>query len=147
MKPWIPAAAVALALAPFLVVHPLRVEGRSMAPALKDGQLAWVLRAWAAGTPKRGQVWLVAGPEGPALKRVVGLPGDVLAQVDGELWFPERRLDEPYISASDRGAGGPWRCGPGQYLLLGDNRPDSRDGRVWGPLPATVFEGRVLGAR
>lgn len=144
MKPWIPLAAVALALAPLAVVHPVRVEGRSMEPALKDGQLAWVLRAWAAGAPTRGQVWLVAAPEGPALKRVVGLPGEVLAQVDGELWSPARRLEEPYVSASDRGGGGPWRCGPGQYLVLGDNRPDSRDGRVWGPLPAAAFEGRVL---
>lgn len=144
MKPWIPFAAVALALLPLAVVHPVRVEGRSMAPALQDGQLVWVLRAWAAGTPRRGQVWLVDGPEGPALKRVVGLPGEVLAEVDGELWLPERRLDDPYVSASDRSNGGPWRCGPGQYLFLGDNRPDSRDSRVWGPLSNLAARGRVM---
>lgn len=138
-------AALALALSPLAFIHPVRVQGRSMAPVLRDGQLAWVLRAWLAGSPQRGQVWLIAAPEGAALKRVVGLPGEALAQVDGELWFPERRLEEPYVSAPDRGNGGPWRCGPGQYLLLGDNRPDSRDGRVWGPLDRGTFEGRVLG--
>lgn len=145
MKPWIPLAAVALALLPLAVVHPARVQGRSMAPALRDGQLVWVLRAWAAGTPRRGQVWRVAAPEGPSVKRVVGLPGEVLAQVDGEIWFPERRLEEPYASTLERGGGGPWRCGPDQYLLLGDNRPDSRDGRVWGPLNRAALLGRVLG--
>lgn len=145
MKAWVPTLAAALALTPLALVHPARVQGRSMEPALKDGQLVWVLRAWAAGTPKRGQVWLAAAPEGPSLKRVVGLPGEVLAQVDGELWFPERRLEEPYASGADRGSGGPWRCGPSQYLLAGDNRPESRDGRAWGPLDRSRLEGRVLG--
>jgi signal peptidase I len=145
VKAWVPVLAVALALAPLAFVHPARVEGRSMEPALKDGRLVWVLRAWAAGTPERGQVWLVAAPEGPSIKRVVGLPGEVLAQVDGELWFPERRLEEPYASPHERGSGGPWRCGAGQYLLLGDNRPESRDGRAWGPLDRARLEGRVLG--
>lgn len=142
---WPYAAALALALSPLAFVHPARVQGRSMEPALVDGQFVWVLRAWAAGAPRRGQVWLVAAPEGPSVKRVVGLPGETLAEVDGVMWFPERRLEEPYASALERGSGGPWRCGPGQYLLLGDNRPGSRDGRIWGPLERTRLEGRVLG--
>lgn len=74
MRPWIPAAALLLALSPLAVVHPLRVQGRSMLPALAPGQVVWVLRAWAAGAPSPGEVWLVQGPDGPVVKRVAAPP-------------------------------------------------------------------------
>jgi signal peptidase I len=57
-----------------------------MEPLLQDGQLRWVLRAWCTGTPKRNEIWLIQGPEGPALKRVVGLPGETVEQKSGDLW-------------------------------------------------------------
>ena len=70
MKAWVYAAALALALLPLAVVQPVQVQGHSMEPAFRNGDRAWALRAWAAGAPRRGQVWLVEGPEGPVLKRV-----------------------------------------------------------------------------
>lgn len=144
MRPWVPTLALGLVLAPFAVVHPVRVAGASMRPALAPGRVCWVLRAWACAPPRRGEVWLVEGPEGPALKRVVGLPGERLEQRQGELFVEGRPLAEPYVEHPERGEGGPWVAGSG-YLLLGDNRPESRDGRAWGPLPRTAFRGRVLG--
>src|SRR5664279_269757 len=53
MRPWIPFAALALALSPLLVVHPVRVSGHSMEPALAEGDLRWALRAWASSAPRR----------------------------------------------------------------------------------------------
>ena len=137
-------AALALVCAPLLLLHPVRVQGRSMEPTLKDGELRWALRAWAAGPPTRGQVWLVAGPQGRALKRVVGLPGERLQEKEGELWISARVLAEPYVRHGDRESAGPWDLGTG-YFLMGDNRPASQDSRTWGPLVREVFEGRVLG--
>ena len=63
MRIGIPLAALALALAPLAVVRPVRVAGESMAPALKPGQVRWLLRSWAAGDPERFQVWLVDSPD------------------------------------------------------------------------------------
>lgn len=143
MRPWVPLAAAALALAPLAVVHPLRVQGRSMEPALREGELRWVLRAWAAGPPRRGQVWVVAGPEGSAVKRVVGLPGERIELADGDLRVGGRRVDPPAGARLER-QDGAWTCGGG-WFLLGDNRPASRDSRAWGPLPGSAFEGRLLG--
>ena len=132
-----------IALSLLIWVHPVRVRGRSMEPGLRDGQFLWALRAWCAGAPARGQVWVVEGPEGPAIKRLVGLPGETVAERGGDLWIGGARLDEPYVARVDAG-GGPWPCGDG-YLFLGDNRTQSRDGRAWGPLPRAALEGRVIG--
>jgi signal peptidase I len=144
VKAWVPLLALSLALSPLAVVHPLRVSGASMEPTLRDASPRWALRSWVAGAPQRGEVWLVAGPDGPSVKRVVGLPGDTLEQVGGELRLGGRRLEEPFVTSGEQGDGGPWVCGEG-YLVAGDNRPRSRDGRAWGPLPRAAFRSRILG--
>lgn len=144
MKPWIPIVALGLALSPLAILHPLRVQGRSMEPTLRNGRMCWVLRGWASGAPSRGQVWVVEGPEGPSLKRVLALPGESLELRDGDLFRQGIRLEEPYVQHLERDDAGPWQAGQG-YLVLGDNRPLSRDSRAWGSLDGGAFRGRVLG--
>ena len=143
LKPWIPVVALALALSPLGVIHPVRVEGRSMEPTLRSGELCWVLRTWASHAPRRGEVWVVAGPEGAAVKRVLGLPGETVAWNGPDLRVDGRTLDEPWVKHPDPAGEGSLACGTG-YLLLGDNRPVSRDGREWGPLSGRTLLGRVL---
>jgi signal peptidase I len=137
--------AVALALTPLAVVHPVRVQGASMAPALQDGQLCWALRAWCAGRPCLGQVWRVQGPEGPAVKRIAALPGERVEIRRGQLLVEGRPRPEPFVAYPDHASMDPRDLGTG-YLLLGDNRKGSRDGRVWGPLSPEALESRILGA-
>ena len=144
MKWWIPPTALALALSPLTGVYPVRVSGRSMEPTLQAGELRWALRRWCAGEPRRGQVWALEGPQGPAIKRVVGLPGEELVQQKSELWLQNRPLEEPYVTHPERGEDGPWQSGQG-YFLLGDRRSESQDSRSWGPLPRSAFRGRILG--
>ncbi len=143
MRVWIPLAALALALSPLAVLHPVQVVGHSMEPSLAPGQVRWVLRAWVAASPRRGEVWLVETPEGPALKRVVGLPGDRLEERLDGLWLNGRFYDEPWVSQPERTPRGPWAAEDG-FLVLGDNRPQSRDSRTFGPLPTSALLGRVL---
>ena len=143
MKPWIPLAALALALSPLAVVHPVRVAGRSMEPCLHSGDLRWALRAWASHAPRRGEVWVVAGPAGPVVKRIVGLPGETVAWQGPDLRVDGRTLEEPWVLHPERSGQGQLACGSG-YLVLGDNRPASEDGRAWGALPGTALQGRVL---
>lgn len=143
MRPWIPLAALALALSPLAVVHPVRVTGRSMEPALHDGDLRWALRTWASHAPRWGEVWLVAGPHGSSVKRVLGLPGNAVEWNGPDLRIDGLRLDEPWVVHPERSGQGRAVCGDG-YLVLGDNRPESQDGRSWGPLPAGAMRGRIL---
>lgn len=143
MKPWIPLAALALALSPLLVVHPVRVSGRSMEPALRDGDLRWALRAWASHAPRRGEIWVVEGPHGSSAKRVLGLPGETVEWQGPDLRVNGQRLDEPWVVNPERSGLGGLDCGEG-YLVLGDNRPQSQDGRSWGALPVKAMVGRIL---
>jgi signal peptidase I len=143
MKAWIPLMALGLAISPLAFVHPVRVIGCSMEPALRDGTVRMALRAWCAGRPTQGEIWMVDGPEGPAVKRLIGLPGDHLEQRNGELVLNGKRMVETYLDRYDLGDAQPWDAGEG-YLLLGDNRRESRDSRAWGPLPRTALRAKLL---
>ncbi len=143
MRPWFPLAALALALAPLAVVHPVRVSGRSMAPTLREGDLRWALRSWASHAPRRGEIWTVAGPQGSSVKRVLGLPGEVVTWSGPDIWINDRRLEEPWVALPERSGEGRLTCGDG-YLLLGDNRPESQDGRSWGSISGKALRGRIL---
>jgi len=143
ISPRLLAAALALGLAPLAVVHPVRIAGRSMEPGLKDGQMRLALRAWCAGGPAVGEVWLAKGPSGTVVKRLVAGPGARVEIRDGELWVDGKYIREPYVAVTERASGGPWETGPG-WFLLGDNRQESQDSRAWGTLPAARLEARIL---
>lgn len=143
MKPWVPIAALAVALSPLAVIHPVHISGRSMEPTLHDGQLVWALWAWCAGAPKRGELWLVKGPGGMSVKRAVGLPTEIIEARSGEVFINGSPIPERYVCSKDD-LSGAWDCHDG-YLMLGDNRGQSHDGRAWGPLPNSALKSRVVG--
>jgi signal peptidase I len=142
--------ALLLALSPLAFVHPVRVEGGSMEPTLRDGQVLLALWPWCSGKPALGEVWTIedlgspGGPAGMAIKRVLALPGQTLEQRNGYLIRDGAFVEEPYVSFRDTRHGGPWPAGSG-YLLLGDNRPASRDCRQWGAVGMDGMGGRVVG--
>jgi len=142
-RPWIPLASVLLAVSPLAIVHPVRVTGRSMEPALRGNDLRWALRAWVSHVPRRGEVWMVEGPQGSSAKRVIGLPGETVRWQGPDVWVNGQLLDEPWVVQPERGGEGQRDCGQG-YLVLGDNRSASQDGRRWGPLPPAAMRGRIL---
>jgi signal peptidase I len=95
-------------------------------------------------TPPRAQK--ACGIGGIFIKRIVGLPGERWAERTGYLYVDGVRLDEPYVDAGRRDnetfAGG--RIARGRFLLLGDNRAQSRDSRVYGLVPRRNLVGRVF---
>jgi signal peptidase I len=119
------------------VVVFLRPTGGGDAPS--TGPLSWVRRAVAQG--------LGGTPPGSEdlIKRVVGLPGDRLQGRDGSLWRNGRRVTEPYLAGGAFTAEfGPVRVKPGHLWVMGDNREDSADSRVFGQVPRTALVGRAV---
>jgi signal peptidase I len=83
---------------------------------------------------------------GTFLKRVIGLPGEVVSEKNGFFYVDGRKLAEPYLDLDDRDSvTHTWpRLGPKQYFVMGDNRIASCDSRTWGPVARGAFIGPVV---
>lgn len=130
----------------------------------------------AVRAPARGDVLVFQYPPDPRkhfVKRLVGLPGDTLAMVEGRLLRNGVRLRERYASHRDDGTDGralefrwqrdflapgvdprryhptrntwgPLVVPPAHYFVLGDNRDNSLDSRYWGFVPDTLVRGTPM---
>lgn len=136
----------------FLVINTLtgryQVHGQSMEPSLHDGQylIASKVVYW-LHHPERGDV-VVLDPPGeqsavPYIKRVIGLPGDVVEVREQRVWVNGVALNEPYISAPPNYSGN-WVVAEEQYFVLGDNRNNSSDSHAWGLLARDRVLGKAI---
>ncbi|MDX6485717.1 MAG: signal peptidase, partial [Gaiellaceae bacterium] len=106
--------------------------------------------------PKRGEVIvfntpaeakLRCGADGTFVKRLIGLPGEVVSERDGFVYINGKQLAEPYLKAGRRDSEPPrtWpRIEPGHYFFMGDNRRQSCDSRAWGSVPRRSLIGEVF---
>ena len=136
-----------------------------MWPALDNGQ--WVLavrptRSW--NRLQRGDIVVLRHPvwtQRTFIKRIVGLPDEEVCLEGGVVYLNGILLEEEYIAASESGGlesgaleseqvgvnrerhHGEWWNGAEEYFVLGDNRQDSQDSRVFGPVDRGLILGRV----
>jgi signal peptidase I len=80
------------------------------------------------------------------VKRIVGLPGEVVSvSTEGLVSINGSPLEESYVEAGRRGGqSGRWNVAEDQYFMLGDNRRQSCDSRIWGPLDKENIIGEVF---
>jgi len=121
------------------------IEGSSMTPTLHDGDTALVnMLTWRLGRLDRGEIVLVQdGGEGYATKRIVGLPGETIEFRDDRVYIEGRALAEPYLArdtltTSERPR---FVLRAQEYFVLGDNRSDSYDSRIYGPVGKSAILG------
>jgi signal peptidase I len=90
------------------------------------------------------------GEGGLFVKRVIGLPGETVHEdAHGRIDIDGAPLSEPYVQRARRledsaSFGKTWHVPRGDYFVLGDNRPDSCDSRVWGGVPKKNVVGPVV---
>lgn len=130
-------------------VQNYQVDGPSMTPTLLNSQFILVNKAdYYLHSPQRGDVIVFKYPLDPSrdfVKRVIGVPGDTVSiTADGVVAVNGVRLSEPYTNDLTN-LNGPElvTLKAGQYFVLGDNRGDSSDSRVWGPVPLADIIGKA----
>jgi signal peptidase I len=74
---------------------------------------------------------------------VIGLPGDLVSVLDGEVFVNGAKLDEPYV-ATPPAYSGEWTIGLGEVFVLGDNRNYSSDSQNWGNLDQEDIIGKAV---
>ena len=92
--------------------------------------------AYLFGEPKRGDIVIFKYPDDERklyIKRIIGLPGEKVSIVSGKVYINDSTtpLDEPYLSEPMDGNYGPYNVPEGEYFMLGDNRNNSGDSRLW----------------
>jgi len=129
------------------ILLPVRTDGISMEPTYESGRLNLVNRlAYLSSTPARGDVVAIrlAGLHVLYIKRVVALPGERVAIVEGEVRIDGRALSEPYVHHRR-----PWNLpevelGPAEYFVVGDNRGMNAADHTFGRVDAVRIVGRVV---
>lgn len=142
------AALVALPALLRLGATPVRIEGVAMSPALNDGDRALFRRP--QGRLERGDIVIFRLPRDTSLsyvKRVVALPGETIEIRGGRVLIDGRALEEPYVEAKNNASvydDGPLRVPEKHYYVMGDNRDNSADSRVWGAIEESHVYGKLV---
>ena len=124
------------------------VNGSSMEPDLHSGQRLIVNKvAYYLGDPQRGDIIIFRPPPSPLstpyIKRIVGLPGETVEVKTGAVYINGAPLTEPYIKERANYSRPPEKIAADNYFVLGDNRNNTNDSHIWGPVPRENIIGKA----
>ncbi|HHV38399.1 MAG TPA: signal peptidase I [Tepidimicrobium sp.] len=150
---WIKSIILAVVIALFIkafVFNTTYVLGNSMYPTLheRDRLFANKIPLYFSG-PKRGDIVVLSAPDTDDkdyIKRVIGIEGDVVAIIDGQVYLNGNLLKEDYVgegSYTDIYGENYWEVPEEHVFVLGDNRDEgaSKDSRFFGPVPVATIKG------
>lgn len=165
-------SAIVILLFVNFVAHPVRVDGRSMYPTLKDGEFGFTnVGGVLLNGVKRGDIVVVTmeenGQKTHWVKRVIGMPGDTVSCVNDIVFINGKVLDEtqyidpdyrqscvdkfgyfnkvPNADNTDVQDFEEVKLGDDEYYVMGDNRPYSKDSRYVGPVKKSqLFAKKML---
>lgn len=145
------------------VVQAFRIPSGSMERTLLVGDFLFVNKflygakiPWsdrrlpAVRQPRRGDIIVFKAPSDGRdfIKRCVAVAGDTLELRGTELYVNGELQDEPYAqyirTGARRGVFGPIIVPEGNLFMMGDNRDNSQDSRIWGFLPLHMVKGKAI---
>lgn len=137
---WIIVVIIFFTLIHFFVATISIVDGISMEPNFHTDEFLVVNRwQYNFGTPERGDGVVLKFPGDPDhkkyIKRIIGLPGERVAVINGEVYVNNQKLTESYLPNSlltESEKPVDVTVGKDEYFIMGDNRPNSNDSRIWG---------------
>jgi len=194
-KSFFPVLAIVLVLRSF-IVEPFQIPSESMVPTLEVNDFILVskftygirlpvirTKIIPISNPKRGDVMVFFPPHESRyfIKRVIGLPGDVIENINNQLYINGEKVPQELVGEDtlNHGCGredylysetidgvehalrkcqaqlyrdpvtrdqrdGRWEVPEDHYFMMGDNRDNSQDSRVWGPVPEQRIVGKAF---
>jgi signal peptidase I len=152
VRSWIRDVFIAVFISGVIILffyQPVKVEGTSMMPRLTDQERIFINKFVYRLEPiHRGDVvvfWFPRDTSKSYIKRVIGIPGDTVEMIRGDVYVNGKKIDEPYILPDFRGDQSTLklRVPPGEYYVLGDHRNSSNDSRAWGTVPRSFIYGKA----
>lgn len=138
-------------------VQPVVVEGTSMLPQLHDGERLLVnklvyykFKSISWGHLDRGDIvvfWYPSDPDKSYVKRIIGLPGETVEVRNGKVYIDGKELNEPYLDTihnQNLRDNVVKSVDEHYYFVMGDNRDNSSDSRVWGLVPEKYIYGKAF---
>ena len=152
---WVRDLAFSVLIAVILIVfiyQPVKVEGTSMMPTLTDQERIFINKFtyhYGLGDIERGDMvvfWYPLDTSKSYIKRVIGLPGDVVRIDQGEVYVNGNLLVEDYVPDiyRDGVSWGPKSVPTDSYFVLGDHRSSSNDSRTWGFVDRKYVYGKAV---
>ena len=120
------------------VITPIRVNGTSMYPTLDNGYFM-LLKKYDKNSIERFDIVVVKRGDSKLIKRVIGLPKEDIEYKDNELYINDEAVEDEYGSGYTNDFVD--YCAKDEYYVLGDNREDSTDSRIFG----CVKKANILG--
>jgi len=131
----------------------VQVDGQSMVPTLKNADSYWLNRlAYVRSEPRLSDIVALKDPQDNVLvvKRIIALPGQSVYLNHGKVYVDSQPLAEPYLPgntmtfAYEKNESEFFVMGKDEFFVLGDNRNNSTDSRVFGPVPRQNILGKVM---
>lgn len=130
------------------VLESFQVKGHSMLPTLTTGDRVLVDKLlYRIEGPHTGEIVVFQSPVKKNqiwIKRVIGVPGDTVKIVAGQVYINGHRYAEPFVHLNYRYNYGPVTVTPGHLFVLGDNRTNSYDSRYFGLLAEWRVQGNAF---
>ncbi|HTV13464.1 MAG TPA: signal peptidase I [Acidobacteriaceae bacterium] len=142
-------AVVAAVLIIIFLYPPVRVEGTSMQPGLRDQDRLFIDKFFFQFEKiNRGDIVVFHYPRDPEksyIKRVIGLPGDTVDIRQGKVYINNQPIEESYVPRRyrDTRSMGELVVPPDEYFVMGDHRSISSDSRDFGPVDRDLIYGKA----
>ena len=124
------------------IVTPIRVNGTSMYPTLKQNEIMILNKIGLKSGIDRFDIVVVKTDNNRIIKRVIGLPGESVMYEDGKLYINGKYVEDSY-SLSETKDFDNIVLKEDEYFVLGDNREVSKDSRMIGPVKKEQILGKT----